>query len=280
MQKHTLMGNSPFERLVEVMARLRAPDGCPWDREQTHTTLKPYLIEEAYEVLQAIDDNDDEELKAELGDILLQVVFHSQIATETGRFAVDDVIQTLCAKLIRRHPHVFGETEVSGTHEVLQNWESIKAQEKAAKAEANGTTVETSKPASFLDNVSPKMPPLIEARQLTERAAYVKFDWERPEDCLDKLHEEVDELKAELAAPTLNHLAIADEVGDLLFVAVNIARLLKVDPDSALKNANRKFRRRFGYIEQALAREGKTIQDSNLEEMERYWQEAKQGEKG
>jgi MazG family protein len=264
------MSEANFQALIDVMAKLRAPDGCPWDREQTHATLKPYLIEEAYEVLHAIDEGDDDELKKELGDVLLQVVFHAQIAGEAGRFTIDDVVTTLREKLIRRHPHVFGDVKVGGRQEVLQNWEDIKAQEKAA----SGKSVEDA-PKSVLDGVSHKMPALTEARQLTERAAYYNFDWPDTISCLEKLNEEAQELRAEVAADPPDARRIADEVGDLLFVAVNLARLLKVDPDSALKNANRKFRRRFGYIEAALAKEGKTLRESHLAEMDHYWNEAK-----
>jgi tetrapyrrole methylase family protein / MazG family protein len=264
------MSKANFQALIDVMAKLRAPDGCPWDREQTHATLKPYLIEEAYEVLHAIDEGDDEELKKELGDVLLQVIFHAQIAGEAGRFTIDDVVTTLREKLIRRHPHVFGEVKVSGRQEVLQNWEDIKAQEKAA----NGKPGED-KPKSVLDGVSHKMPALTEARQLTERAAYYDFDWPNAASCLEKLAEEAEELRTEIVAEPPDARRVADEVGDLLFVAVNLARLLKVDPDSALKNANRKFRRRFKYVEASLAKQGKTLRESNLEEMDRYWNEAK-----
>ncbi|MBX7222438.1 MAG: nucleoside triphosphate pyrophosphohydrolase [Blastocatellia bacterium] len=261
------MSKPSFTDLVDVMARLRAPNGCPWDREQTHETLKPYLIEESYEVLTAIDEQDDTELKKELGDVLLQVLFHSQIASETERFDVLDVVEELHDKLIRRHPHVFANLEVNGTQEVLQNWGAIKAQEKASAGKEEKKR--------FLDSVSSKMPPLVEARQLTERAAYVGFDWEKPQDCIDKLFEEAAELKAELDDAETTHQRLADEVGDLLFVAVNIARLLKVDPDSALKNANRKFRRRFGFIEDSLGETGKSLKDSHLDEMEALWQKAK-----
>jgi MazG family protein len=270
VKESDFMSERNFQALVDVMARLRAPDGCPWDREQTHNTLKPYLLEEAYEVLHAIDEGDDDELKKELGDVLLQVVFHAQIASETARFDIYDVAEALREKLVRRHPHVFGEVKVSGQQEVLQNWEAIKAAEKVASGKS-----EPEKPKSVLDGVSEKMPPLTESRQLTERAAYYDFDWPDAVSVLDKLREESDELREAMAAETPDEKHIAEEVGDLLFVVVNLARKLKVDPDSALKGANRKFRKRFQYIERALAERGKTLAESDLAEMDALWNEAK-----
>lgn len=264
------MSENNFQALVDVMAKLRAPDGCPWDKEQTHATLKPYLLEEAYEVLHAIDEGDDDELKKELGDVLLQVIFHAQIASETARFDIFDVADSLREKLVRRHPHVFGDITVSGQREVLQNWEAIKAQEKAESGKDD-----QEKPKSVLDGVSVKMPALTEARQLTERAGYYDFDWPDAVSILDKLSEESGELREAITAEVPDERHIAEEVGDLLFVAVNIARKLKVDPDSALKAANRKFRTRFQYIERALAERGKTLAESDLAEMDALWNEAK-----
>ncbi|MBI4853454.1 MAG: nucleoside triphosphate pyrophosphohydrolase [Acidobacteria bacterium] len=259
------MNRPTFDQLVEVINKLRSPGGCPWDREQTHNSLKPMLLEEAYEVIEAIEENDDKELSSELGDLLLQVVFHSQIASETERFTIKDVIEKVHDKMIRRHPHVFGDEEASSSAEVLRNWEAIKAAEKAASGK---------KKSSMLDNVSTSMPALMEAFQMTSRVARVHFDWPSVKDCFDKLSEEISELKTEIEKAD-NEKAIADEVGDLLFMAVNIARLLNVDPESALKGANRKFRRRFAFIEDSLAAKGKTPSESNLEEMESYWQQAK-----
>ncbi len=257
-----------FHALVEVMARLRSPQGCPWDREQTHQTLKPYLLEEAYEVLQALDEGDDRELCKELGDVLLQVVFHAQIAAEEGRFDIYAVVDALREKLIRRHPHVFGNLKVQDAQEVTRNWEVIKAQEKAQEKPAAS---HSGRPASVLDGVSPRMPALIEARQLTERAAYYDFDWPDARSVLAKLEEETGELHAALAQPAPHPQAIAEEVGDLLFVVVNLARKLGLDPEATLKAANQKFRRRFAAVEQALAARGKTLSESDPAEMNAIW---------
>jgi tetrapyrrole methylase family protein / MazG family protein len=264
-----------FEDLVAVIHKLRSPGGCPWDREQTHNSLKPMLIEEAYEVIEAIEEENDQELSSELGDLLLQIVFHADIANETNRFNLSDIIEKVHNKMIRRHPHVFGDEKASDSAEVLRNWEAIKAAEKQAAGEQK---------TSMLDSVSSAMPGLLEAFQLTTRAARVRFDWPNVKSCFDKLSEEVTELQAEIDKAEQNNdanneKAIAEEIGDLLFMVVNIARLLNVDPESALKGANRKFRRRFGYIEKSLASQGKTPSDSNLEEMEEFWQEAKKLEK-
>ncbi|QUW00909.1 nucleoside triphosphate pyrophosphohydrolase [Chloracidobacterium sp. MS 40/45] len=257
-----------FQALVEVMARLRGPQGCPWDREQTHQTLKPYLLEEAYEVLHALDEGDDRELCRELGDILLQVVFHAQIAAEEGRFDIYAVIDALREKLIRRHPHVFGNVTVQDAQEVTRNWEAIKAQEKAQEKSAAS---QDGRPASVLDGVSPRMPALIEARQLTERAAYYDFDWPDARAVLAKLEEETGELQAVLAQPAPNPQEIAEEVGDLLFVVVNLARKLGLDPEATLKATNQKFRRRFAAVEQVLAARGKTLAESDPAEMNAIW---------
>lgn len=267
--KELILNRPTFDQLVEVINKLRSPGGCPWDREQTHSSLKPMLLEETYEVIEAIEENDDQELSGELGDLLLQIVFHSQIASETNRFTIKDVIEKVHDKMIRRHPHVFGDEEANSSAEVLRNWEAIKAAEKKAAGE---------KKTSMLDSVSTSMPALMEAFQMTSRVARVRFDWPSVKDCFDKLHEEVAELKAEIEKPD-NEKAITDEVGDLLFMAVNIARLLNIDPESALKSANRKFRRRFAFIENSLASKGKTPSESSLEEMEIHWQEAKKLEK-
>ncbi|OYT73061.1 MAG: nucleoside triphosphate pyrophosphohydrolase [Chloracidobacterium sp. CP2_5A] len=257
-----------FQALIEVMARLRAPNGCPWDREQTHQTLKPYLLEEAYEVLQAIDEGDDAELRKELGDVLLQVIFHAQIAAEAQRFDIYDVVEALRDKLIRRHPHVFGEGSAQDAREVTRNWEVIKAQEKVAAGKGNPAP-------SALDGVSPKMPALIEARQLTERAAYYDFDWPDAASVLDKLDEEARELRAALDSPAPSGRDIAEEVGDLLFVLVNLARKLRLDPEATLKAANQKFRRRFAAVEQALAARGKTLSESHPDELNAIWDAVK-----
>ncbi len=261
-----------FKALVELISRLRAPGGCPWDREQTHESLKPMMLEEAYEVVEAIDEGDDEELIGELGDLLLQVVFHSQIATEEDRFTIADVIERVSSKMIRRHPHVFGEDKAEDSTEVLRNWEAIKAAELAAKGKAVDE-------GSMLDSVSIKLPAVMEAFQMTTKVSRVDFDWPDVESVLEKLDEEVAELKEAVAAPSPDHKEIAGEVGDLLFVAVNVARLLGVDPESALKQSNRKFRRRFRYIEDRLRGDGRQPADSNHTEMDALWDEAKQKEK-
>ncbi|HWO00790.1 MAG TPA: nucleoside triphosphate pyrophosphohydrolase [Blastocatellia bacterium] len=261
-----------FRELVELIARLRAPGGCPWDREQTHESLKPMLLEEAYEVIEAIDEGDDEEFLGELGDLLLQVVFHSQIAAEQDRFTVAEVIKRITSKMIRRHPHVFGEDDAQTSSEVLRNWESIKAAELQAKGKAGGE-------GSMLDSVSTSLPGLMEAFQMTTKVSRVDFDWPDVASVLEKLDEEVEELKEAVATEPRSHQAIAGEVGDLLFVAVNVARLLGVDPESALKASNRKFRRRFRYIEDRLREQGRKPADSDHVEMDALWDEAKIREK-
>jgi len=256
-----------FAELVELITRLRAPGGCPWDREQTHESLKPMLLEEAYEVIEAIDEGNDEEFKGELGDLLLQVVFHSDIATEENRFTIADVIERVSSKMIRRHPHVFGEDTASTSTEVLRNWEAIKAAELEAKgAQSDG---------SMLDSVSTKLPAVMEAFQMTTKVSRVDFDWPDVAGVIEKLDEEVGELKEAVSLPSPSHKDISGEVGDLLFVAVNVARLLGVDPESALKASNRKFRRRFRYIEDRLKEQGRKPSDSDHIEMDALWDEAK-----
>jgi MazG family protein len=261
-----------FAEFVELISRLRAPGGCPWDREQTHESLKPMMLEEAYEVVEAIDEGDDEELIGELGDLLLQVVFHSQIATEENRFTVAQVIERISAKMIRRHPHVFGEDTAQTAGEVLRNWEAIKEAELEAKGKRSDG-------GSMLDSVSTKLPAVMEAFQMTTKVSRVDFDWPDVPSVLEKLDEEVEELKQALASEEPNHQEIAGEVGDLLFVAVNVARLLGVDPESALKTSNRKFRRRFRYIEDRLREQGRKPADSDHIEMDALWDEAKVKEK-
>lgn len=269
---HQKAGES-FSGLVRLIARLRAPGGCPWDREQTHDSLKPMLLEEAYEVIEAIEDGNDEEFKGELGDLMLQVVFHSQIADEEGRFRIEDVIDKVSSKMVRRHPHVFGEDTAQTSSEVLRNWEAIKQAELSEK----GKTAD--EPGSMLDSVSTRLPAVMEAFQMTTKVSRVDFDWPDVESVLEKLDEEVDELKRAVKSETPNHREIADEVGDLLFVAVNVARLLGIDPESALKASNRKFRRRFRYIEDRLREQGRQPADSDHIEMDALWDEAKRLEK-
>ena len=257
-----------FARFVELIARLRAPGGCPWDREQTHESVKPMTIEEAYEVAHAIDERDDDELRGELGDLLLQVVFHANIAEERRAFRMQDVIERVSEKMVRRHPHVFGEDEAQTSGDVLRNWEAIKAAERQAKGKED---------ASMLDSVHKGLPAIMEAFQMTTKVSRVGFDWKEVDGALVKLEEEAGELREAVAAGT-GHDKTSEEVGDLLFAAVNVARLAGVDPESALKAANRKFRRRFQHIETRLREDGRGPAESTLEEMDRYWDEAKRNE--
>lgn len=246
-----------FAQLVEIMARLRAPDGCPWDREQTFDTIKPYLLEETYEVLQAIDARDWKELADELGDLLLQVVFFSQMAAEAGHFDVNDAIEAINSKLIRRHPHVFGDGDAKTSDEVLKKWDEIKATEKV-------------RPKGLLAGIPRALPALVEGDKIARKAAGAGFDWPGIEPVFDKLREELDELEG--ARKSGSQEDIEGEIGDLLFVVVNLARFLKVDPEQALRKTNTKFRRRFAHVEDGL---GKPLKDATLEEMEALWQAAK-----
>jgi MazG family protein len=254
-----------FQRLVELIARLRAPGGCPWDREQTHRSLKPMTIEEAYEVLEAIDHGDDEHLAAELGDLLLQVVFHAQIASEESRFTVADVVQAVSDKMVRRHPHVFGDQSAATAGDVLRNWEALKRAEQAARGEDEA--------ASMLDSVSRSVPAVLEAFQIATKASRVGFDWPDARSVLEKVAEELGEVRQ--AVESADARGAAAELGDLLFAVVNLARLLGEDPESALKAANRKFRRRFRHLEDRLREKGSSPAESSLEEMESLWAEAK-----
>ena len=260
-----------FARLVELIARLRAPGGCPWDREQTHESVKPMTIEEAYEVAEAIDDRDDRELASELGDLLLQVVFHADIARERGAFGVEEVIRRVSDKMVRRHPHVFGGRTADTSGEVLRNWEAIKHAERTAQGKAG-------EGGSMLDSVSKRLPATMEAFQIATKVSRVGFDWPDAAAVLAKLDEEVAELKQAVAGGE-DPVAVNDEIGDLLFVAVNVARLLGADPESALKAANRKFRRRFRHVEERLRASGRTPAESSLEEMDRLWADAKARER-
>ena len=284
-----------FEQLVSIMARLRAPGGCPWDREQTFDTIKRYTLEETYEVLEAIDNRDWEELTGELGDLLLQVLFYAEMAREEGRFSIDNVLDALANKLVVRHPHVFGDVKAEDAHAVLKNWEALKAQEKNAKNRRQSGVDEGRQPppAPLLESVSTKMPAVMEAYKISSKAAHVGFDWPNVDGLFEKLEEETEELQEQIAdVPTgtlkpRNHAKLPealrgrleDEVGDLFFVLVNIARYLSVDPESALRKTNRKFRRRFQWLEEQLRSRGKKLEDSNLEEMETLWQQAKAMEK-
>lgn len=259
------------------MARLRSPEGCPWDREQTYETLAPMLLEEAYEAFEAVEEAREghpEELRSELGDLLFQIVFYAQVASERGEFSIDDVTDAIHAKMVRRHPHVFGDDTARDSAEVLRNWEAIKAEEK--RAAGKDTQAED---ASLLDGVSGKAPALMEAHQLSTKAARVGFDWQGVEDIFVKLHEELDELREAIREHAESEEAdkerVREEVGDVLFAVVNIARHLSIEPEAALKVTNRKFRRRFRHVERGLRERGRTPDASTLEEMEALWQEAK-----
>ena len=253
------------------MARLRDPArGCPWDLEQTFATVAPYTVEEAYEVADAIERGDLADLKDELGDLLFQVVFHARMAEEQGAFAFNDVVQAIVGKMIRRHPHVFGDAGSRTSDDQVQAWDAIKAQERAAKADAN-------RPASLLDDVPVALPGLTRAAKLTRRAARVGFDWPSAREVLAKLREETDELEAEIDSGDL--AKAREELGDLLFVVANLARKLDVEPEDAIRTANAKFIRRFRSIEAALAADGRTPADSDLAEMDGLWDEAKAAER-
>lgn len=264
-----MAGKGDIQKLADLVERLRGDQGCPWDREQTRETLKPMLVEEAYEVLDALDSPDPEELKEELGDLLFQIVFHAQIARERGEFELADIVDRTHEKMVRRHPHVFGDADLKTAQDVLKNWEDIKASEKGS-----ASACEPESARSLLDGLPSRLPALYEAYQLTAKAARVGFDWSRLEDIVSKLHEESAELLE--ACRHKGARDIADEVGDLLFVAVNIARFLGIDPESALKRSNRKFVRRFQHVESSIKAAGKDLKDATLEEMDALWEEAKE----
>jgi MazG family protein len=310
-----------FERAVSIMERLRAPGGCPWDREQTFDSIKPYTLEETYEVLEAIDNRDWPELAGELGDLLLQVLFYAEMANEQGSFSIDDVLERLSSKLIHRHPHVFGDVKADTSEEVKKNWEALKAEEKKIKENKieekkteeekieekkkrrdGESTDETSvdKKRSLLAGVSSAMPSMLEAHKLSSRAAGAGFDWPNVEGLFDKLHEETDELREQLkefpepgprpqgrgvagsgktVVPEQLQNKLEEEVGDLFFVLVNVARYLSVDPESALRKTNRKFRRRFEWMEDRLHETGRVADQASMEELESLWQKAKQAER-
>jgi MazG family protein len=295
-----------FERAVSIMARLRGPGGCPWDREQTFDSIKPYTLEETYEVLEAIDNRDWDELTGELGDLLLQVLFYAQMAKDQGTFSIDEVLDRLSNKLVDRHPHVFGDVKAETSSDVLRNWAALKAEEKKKRAGANVGKPVNENPASgrkesVLAGVSASMPALLEAHKLSSRAAHVGFDWPNVEGLFEKLHEETKELQEHLKefpapGPQPSGRGVAGagrpqvsedlrqrlegEVGDLFFVLVNIARYLSLDPESALKKTNRKFKRRFLWMEDQLHTSGRTPQQASTEELESLWQGAKRQERG
>jgi tetrapyrrole methylase family protein / MazG family protein len=252
-----------FGELVDIMARLRGEDGCPWDREQTHESIKPYFVEETYEVLEAIDEGSPNKLCEELGDVMLQVVFHARMAEETGLFTVADVLRTIGEKLIRRHPHVFGSVEANTAQEVLFNWEQIK---QAERKKATGK-------ASVLDGVPRELPALLRAHRLQEKASRVGFDWKEIDPVLQKVEEELGELRMAMQAE--NPARMEDELGDLLFSLVNLSRFIEVNPEEALRKTIARFIHRFRYIEEALAARGTSPGQTSLEEMDALWDQAK-----
>jgi MazG family protein len=265
-----------FEKLVALQARLRGPGGCPWDREQTHTTLRTYLIEEAYEVLDALESGNDAKFAEEMGDLLLQIVFHSQIATEQGRFTVSDVIREVHEKMVRRHPHVFGTERVKDAAEVLKNWHQIKAQERLAENAGSPPARKGKEPASVLDGVPRTLPALLEGLQLTKKAARAGFDWDNAAGIFEKMREESAELQHAWEAQSPPK--IEEELGDMLFAVVNLARSLHVDPEIALKNANAKFLRRFREMEQLASDSGRKFEEVPRAEMEALWDAVKRSE--
>jgi MazG family protein len=261
-----------FERLIKLQARLRAPNGCPWDVEQTHLTLRTYLIEEAYEVLEALESGNDAKFAEELGDLLLQVVFHAQIATEQGRFTAADVVREIHQKMVRRHPHVFGEKRAKDATEVLKNWEQIKAEERRAESgKGSRSSAESEKaPASLLDGIPHTLPAVVQGFQLTRRASRIGFDWDNVGGVVEKLQEELAELRNAQSSRQ-----IEEELGDVLFAAVNLARFLKVDPEIALKRTNAKFSSRFREMERLAHASGRALADVPRNEMESLWDQAK-----
>ena len=251
-----------LSKLVDLMAKLRSPDGCPWDRKQTTESLKPFLIEEAYEVIDALDEGDPEKVREELGDLLFQIIFHARIGEEKGEFTMRDVIETNVEKMIRRHPHVFGGEKLSTDTEVIANWEEIKKKERGSEHRK-----------SILEGVPRSMPSLTRAHRLQERAARVGFDWNRIDEALPKLDEEIAEFKESLKSE--DAARIEEELGDIFFMLVNLSRFLAVDPDKALRKTIGKFIRRFRYIEESAADSGRSLNEMTLDEMEKLWQEAK-----
>ena len=249
-----------FESFAEIVAHLRAPNGCPWDREQTHESLRKHLLEESYEAISAIDSGDFAHMREEFGDLLLQIVLHAQIADEEGRFNISQVIQGIHSKIVRRHPHVFGDLKLDGVDDVLANWEKLKEQERGGKKEEKG----------ILDGVPAILPALSQAQEYQDRAARVGFDWNEIDGVLDKIKEEIEEIKH---AET--DFELASEIGDLFFVLVNFARWKNVDAESVLRGTNAKFKKRFAYVEQGAKQQGRNLSELSLEEMESLWQEAK-----
>jgi MazG family protein len=268
----TLAGEK-LPKLVDLMAHLRGAEGCPWDREQDYDTLKGLLLEEAYEVIDAVNARDFQGLEDELGDLLFQVVFYSRLAEEEGRFDIDNVIERVYAKLIRRHPHVFGEVHAGNADEALKSWLNVKEQERASAGQGKNDE------KSLLDGIAPTLPATLAAYELGLRAAEVGFDWKKVEDLLEKVEEEIRELRRELNQGTGNRSSrLEEEVGDLLFAAANLARFLRSDPETCLRRANQKFMRRFQALEKEMATRGRKLRECSLEEMESLWNELKSKE--
>ncbi|MDD2206565.1 MAG: nucleoside triphosphate pyrophosphohydrolase [Aminobacterium sp.] len=261
--------NADLERLVSIMARLRAPEGCPWDREQTFETLRSHIIEEAYELVDAISQQDIDEMKEEAGDVLLQIVFVAQLAREQGFFDIKDVISEICDKLIRRHPHVFGEVEVNGSADVLANWEKIKVKEKSLKKRED---------KSVLAGIPESLPPLLKAYRIQAKVSHVGFDWEKGDikPVTDKIKEELSEVEA--AVNQEEQVRVEEELGDLFFAVVNLSRHLGVNPDIALQRANKKFEERFRQVEKMVHQEGREWEDYQLKDLDCFWNEAKRSE--
>ncbi|MGE7767848.1 nucleoside triphosphate pyrophosphohydrolase [Peribacillus sp. NPDC096540] len=255
-----------FSKLRRIIAELRGPDGCPWDKKQTHKSLKKYLIEEAYELIDSIDAEDDEGVIGELGDVLLQVMLHAQIGEDEGMFTIDDVIEGITAKMVRRHPHVFGDVEVTGEEDVLVNWQKIKEEEKGS---------EKNVPQSILDGIEKSLPNLLRAEEYQKRAAKVGFDWDEVSEAWKKVIEEVQELEDEIRNSNPDIDRIKSELGDLFFAIVNISRYYDIQAEEAVYKANQKFHQRFTYIEECIQREDKKFADYSLEELDSFWDEAK-----
>ncbi len=268
-----------FTRLIEIMATLRGSDGCPWDREQTIDTLKPFVLEEAYEVLEAIDRHDHTELRDELGDFVFEAVFLAQLETEAGHFTIADSLKSIADKLVRRHPHVFARDEEKATIDsagaVRVRWEEIKAQERSEKGSTGSSGSKGSPATGLLSGIAPALPALLRAFHIGTRAASVGFEWATAGDVVDKIQEEVDELRAEVTAGFVDQARAEDEMGDLLFAIANLARKLHIEPETALRKANDKFTRRFTSMETTIAASGRQMPAMTLDELEKEWQEAK-----
>jgi tetrapyrrole methylase family protein/MazG family protein len=257
----TTSSQARFDELISIMKRLRGPGGCPWDAEQTHESLTRYLLEETYEVIEAIDARSPDHLKEELGDLLLQPVFHAAIAEEAGSFTIDDIIQTLCEKLVRRHPHVFGDLQIADSAAQIENWEQIKKTEKGIER------------SSALSGVPPHLPALLKAHKITEKAARVGFDWEHVDQVMAKVLEELHEFEEAMCSGDNEHMEA--ELGDLLFAIVNLGRFLSINPEEALRKTITRFQTRFQHVEDSLHDQGRRMNDATLAEMDRLWEEAK-----